>query len=57
MKLGFQRINWQVGFYGDALYPKGGSRCTMRLQLSVPLPPKVSPEGADDARDAVGEGG
>jgi hypothetical protein len=43
MKLGFQPINWQVGFYGNAVYPKGGSSWTMRMQLSF-LFPKLSPE-------------
>jgi hypothetical protein len=43
MKLGFQPINWQIGFYGNAVYPKGGSPWTMRMQLSF-LFPKLSPE-------------
>ncbi len=43
MRLGFQPINWQVGFYGNAVYPKGGSPWTMRMQLSF-LFPKLNPE-------------
>ncbi len=42
-KLGPQPVNWQVGFYGNAMYPKGGSSWSMRLQLSF-LFPKLSPE-------------
>ena len=43
MKLGFQPINWQVEFYGNAVYPSGGSSWTMRMQIAF-LFPKLSPE-------------
>lgn len=42
MKLGFQPINWQVGFYGNAVHPHGGSPWSIRMQLSF-LFPKLSP--------------
>ena len=43
MKLGFQPINWQAEFYGNAVYPSGGSSWTMRIQIAF-LFPKLSPE-------------
>jgi hypothetical protein len=43
MKLGFQPINWQVEFYGNAAYPKGTSSWTMRTQIAF-LFPKLSPQ-------------
>jgi hypothetical protein len=43
MKLGFQPINWQVEFYGNAVYPSGGSSWTMRMQIAF-LCPKLTPE-------------
>ena len=42
MKLGFQPINWQLQFDGNALYPAGGSSWTFRLQIAF-LFPKLSP--------------
>lgn len=42
MKLGFQPINWQLEFYGNAVYPAGGSSWTFRGQLAF-LFPKLSP--------------
>jgi hypothetical protein len=43
MKLGFQPINWQAEFYGNAVYPTGTSSWTMRVQIAF-LFPKLSPE-------------
>jgi hypothetical protein len=43
MKLGFQPINWQAEFYGNAVYPTGGSSWTMRMQIAF-LFPKFTPE-------------
>jgi len=43
MKLGFQPINWQAEFYGNAVYPSGGSSWTMRMQIAF-LFPKLTPE-------------
>lgn len=43
MKVGFQPINWQVEFYGNAVYPSGGSSWTMRMQIAF-LFPKFTPE-------------
>jgi hypothetical protein len=43
MKLGFQPINWQLEFYGNAVYPTGGSSWTFRRQIAL-LFPKLSPE-------------
>ena len=43
MKLGFQPSNWQAEFYGNAVYPSGGSSWTMRMQIAS-LFPKLSPE-------------
>jgi hypothetical protein len=42
MKLGFQPINWQAEFYGNAVYPSGGSSWTMRMQIAF-LFPKLTP--------------
>ncbi len=42
MKLGFQPINWQLQFYGNAAYPTGGSSWTFRGQIAF-LFPKLSP--------------
>lgn len=42
MKLGFQPINWQLEFYGNAAYPQGSSSWTFRSQISF-LFPKLSP--------------
>ncbi len=41
MKLGNQPINWQVEFYGNAVYPSGGSSWTFRSEISF-LFPKLS---------------
>jgi len=43
MKLGFQPVNLQAQFYGNAVYPKGTSPWSMRLQIAF-LFPKLSPE-------------
>jgi len=43
MKLGFQPVNISAQFYGNAVYPAGGSTWTMRLQL-VLLFPKLTEE-------------
>ena len=43
MKLGFQPINWQLEFYGNPVYPAGGSSWTFRGQIAF-LFPKLSPE-------------
>ena len=43
MKLGFQPVNLQAEFYGNAVYPSGGSSWTMRMQIAF-LFPKLSPE-------------
>jgi hypothetical protein len=43
MKLGFQPINWQLEFYGNAVYPTGGSSWTFRGQIAF-LFPKLTPE-------------
>jgi len=48
MKLGFQPINWQLEFYGNAVYPTGGSSWTFRGQIAF-LFPKVTPEEKEDA--------
>ena len=42
MKLGFQPVNLQAQFYGNAVYPKGASPWSMRLQIAF-LFPKLSP--------------
>ena len=42
MKLGFQPINWQLEFYGNAAYPQGTSSWTFRSQIAF-LFPKLSP--------------
>jgi hypothetical protein len=41
MKLGFQPVNLQVQFYGNAVYPSGTSPWGMRLQIAF-LFPKLS---------------
>jgi hypothetical protein len=38
MKLGFQPINWQLEFYGNAAYPTGGSSWTFRGQIAFLFP-------------------
>jgi hypothetical protein len=43
MKVGAQPINWQLEFYGNALYPAGGSSWTFRGQIAF-LFPKLSPQ-------------
>jgi hypothetical protein len=43
MKLGFQPINWQVNFYGNAAYPSQTSSWSMRMQLAF-LFPKLPPK-------------
>jgi hypothetical protein len=43
MKLGFQPVNISAQFYGNAVYPAGGSTWTMRLQ-AVLLFPKLTKE-------------
>ena len=43
MKLGFQPVNLTAQFYGNAVYPAGGSSWTMRMQIAF-LFPKLSPE-------------
>ncbi len=43
MKLGFQPINWQLEFYGDAVHPSGTSSWTFRAQIAF-LFPKLSPK-------------
>jgi hypothetical protein len=43
MKLGFQPINWQAEFYGNAVYQAGTSSWTFRAQIAF-LFPKLSPE-------------
>jgi hypothetical protein len=43
MKLGFQPVNISASFYGNAVYPTGGSTWTMRLQLAL-LFPKLTKE-------------
>ena len=42
MKLGFQPINWQAEFYGNAVYPAGGPSWTLRMQIAFLLP-KLTP--------------
>jgi len=46
MKLGFQPINWQAEFYGNAVYPSGGSSWTMRMQIAF-LFPKLTHRGKE----------
>ena len=43
MKLGFQPVNITAQFYGNAVYPSGGSPWGMRLQIAF-LFPKLSPK-------------
>ena len=43
MKLGFQPINWQLEFYGNAVHPIGTPSWTFRAQIAF-LFPKLSPE-------------
>ena len=43
MKLGPQPVNLQAQFYGNAMYPTGGSPWSMRLQINF-LFPKLSKE-------------
>ena len=43
MKLGFQPVNITAQFYGNAVYPAGGSPWSMRLQIAF-LFPKLSKE-------------
>jgi hypothetical protein len=43
MKLGYQPINWQLEFYGNAKYPSGGSSWTFRGEIAF-LFPKLSPK-------------
>lgn len=43
MKLGFQPVNISAQFYGNAVYPAGGSPWSMRLQLAF-LFPKLTKE-------------
>jgi len=43
MKLGFQPVDISASFYGNAVYPAGGSTWTMRLQLAL-LFPKLTKE-------------
>ena len=42
MKVGFQPINWQLQFYGNAVYPQGTSSWSFRGQIAF-LFPKLSP--------------
>ena len=42
MKIGFQPVNLQAQFYGNAAYPNGTSSWSMRLQIAF-LFPKLSP--------------
>ena len=42
MKMGFQPINWQAEFYGNAVHPSGGSSWTLRMQIAF-LFPKLTP--------------
>ena len=42
-KLGFQPVNWQAQFYGNAVHPPGHSPWAMKLQLAF-LFPKLSKE-------------
>jgi hypothetical protein len=42
MKLGFQPINIQIGFYGNAVHPPGTSSWNRRAQIAF-LFPKLSP--------------
>ncbi len=42
MKLGFQPINWQLEFYGNAVHPIGTPSWTFRAQIAF-LFPKLSP--------------
>lgn len=41
MKLGFQPVNIQIGFYGNAVHPPGASSWNMRAQIAF-LFPKLS---------------
>ena len=43
MKLGFQPVNLQAQFYGNAVHPSGASTWSMRLQIAF-LFPKLSPQ-------------
>ena len=43
MKLGFQPVNLTAQFYGNAVYPSGGSSSSMRLQIAF-LFPKLTKE-------------
>ena len=43
MKLGFQPVNLTAQFYGNAVYPSGGSSWSMRLQIAF-LFPKLTKE-------------
>jgi hypothetical protein len=43
MKLGFQPVNLQATFFGNAVHPVGGSSWSVRVQVSF-LFPKLSPE-------------
>ena len=40
-RLGFQPVNWQVQFYGNAVHPPGASPWAMKMQLAF-LFPKLS---------------
>lgn len=42
-KVGFPPFNFTAQFYGNAVYPSGGSSWTMRLQAAL-LFPKLSKE-------------
>ncbi len=43
MKVGFQPINWQVQFFGNAVHPAGASPWGMRVQIQL-LFPKLTKE-------------
>lgn len=42
MKVGFQPVNIQIGFYGNAVHPPGASSWNMRAQIAF-LFPKLTP--------------
>jgi hypothetical protein len=42
MKMGFQPVNVQIGFYGNAVHPPGASSWNVRAQIAF-LFPKLSP--------------
>lgn len=42
-RLGFQPVNMQVNFYGNAVHPSGASSWDMRIQIALLYPQKPKP--------------